>query len=74
MSIVYMTGQEFDLLLEYNTSLPIRVTIGKQWKRRLGSSEKWFLGEYIKDPNSEWVGIKWSKIVIGTIEFRDYQI
>jgi hypothetical protein len=69
-----MTEQEFDSLLEYNPSLPTRVTIGKQWKCRLGSSEKWLLGEYIKDPNPEWVGIKWSKIVIGTIEFRDYQI
>ena len=59
---VWMSQKEFDNLLEYSTTIPTGVTIGKVWKRR-GLGNSWFMGEYV-DVGAEMINIKWRTIVI----------
>ena len=68
---VTLTQQEVDSLLEYSHSLPTGKVIGKKWKGYFNVPSKdgkleptLLLCEYVVDPDPEFIGIKYSKIII----------
>jgi hypothetical protein len=41
--------------------------VGKRWKRGhpyVGKRERWFMGEYVEDPDPKMVGIVWREVLI----------
>jgi hypothetical protein len=70
MNEVLLTQHEFDNLLNYSCTLPTGQTVGKRWKRRIpyeqvkGVTPEWFMGEYVEDPDPEYIRITWHKIII----------
>lgn len=64
---VTLSDEEFDALLEYSTTIPTGVTVGKQWKRQLYYGKyrsEWVRAEYVPDKEDpeNYVGIDWVKI------------
>lgn len=65
-----LTREEFNRLPEYSWSLPTGTTIGKRWRREQVWDEegqkksRWWVGEYIVDPDPKMVGIKWYRVLI----------
>lgn len=67
-----LTQREFDALLEYSSTIPSDVEIGKKWKRRepyrddQGPPFFWLTGEYVPDPAGapKMAAIKWRRAVI----------
>lgn len=75
-AITYVTQTEFEALVEYSCSIPGAATIGKQWKRHVPNMRyavcaknldcgHWFLGEYIPHKMEGFVGVRWTKLVVG---------
>lgn len=67
LETVELTQEEFDALPEYSTTIPTGKTIGKQWKRQLYYGKylaEWVRCEYVEDPDPEYVGMLWHKIVV----------
>lgn len=67
LDVAQMTQAAFDALLEYTTTLPTGKTIGKRWKRYLFAGPAkgtWVMGEYVEDPDPEFVGITWRRVEV----------
>lgn len=61
-----ISEKDFLALMEYSSTIPTGTTIGKRWRRgqrwRDKNGEiktKWYIGEYVEDPDPKYVGIKW---------------
>lgn len=65
-----LTREQFNELPEYSRSIPTGTTIGKRWRREHQWYEngelksRWWVGEYIVDPDPTMVGIKWYKVLL----------
>lgn len=76
LSKTYVTREEFDALPEYSCTVPTGTAIGKKWKRHTPyrrpdscirpthNCGHWFMGEYVRDPDPEMVGIHWTMLII----------
>ena len=63
--VVKVTQAEFDKLLEYAFTTPIKRSIGKRWKRRkeyCDGNEEWLIGEYVGVLDD--LHIRWSNLEI----------
>ena len=64
---IALTKEAFDKLMEYSISIPTGAVLGKQWKRNAnshGKSPEWYLCEFVKHPNPDFLSIQKKKIVI----------
>lgn len=62
-SEMVITRQELENLLEYSTSLPSGVIVGKRWRRatRRGQPEtNWLIGEYVESVVPGHVSVRWT--------------
>ena len=66
-----MSAEACAKLCEYSASLPTGTWHGKRWKREVRDGPlqyskhvAWYMGEYIPDPDPNFIGIKWRKIII----------
>lgn len=73
--VTILTKKEFEDLMEYSTTIPTGMTIGKRWKRDMNvlgvhskpAEPRWWMGEYVDScdlASTGRVGIKWTRIII----------
>jgi hypothetical protein len=67
VNMVRMTQAEFDALYDYSCSIPTRLSVGKQWKRRKNYHDEkqgWLLATVLPGDKENMVTINWTTIEI----------
>lgn len=57
-----MSQEDFNKLLEYNSTLPTGSYVGKRWKRKHG--EGWLMGEFAPNPDPKKIDIIWREVIL----------